>query len=257
MFRRIRILILLLLLLFIGLGTLLDRFYTTRWNAPLVVALYPINGDGSAVAEQYSNSLQDKDFAPLEKFFRNEAKEYELKLDQPFQFALATPMKETPPLPPQNANAVVIAMWSLHFRWWASMTPPKPPGPTPRIKMFMLFYDPTQHPVLDHSTGLSKGRLGIAHLFADKKAAGSNQTVIAHELMHTLGATDKYDLATSLPRYPDGFAEPSAMPRFPQRFAELMGGRIPVSATEANIPETLNDVVIGPLTAQEIGWILK
>jgi hypothetical protein len=41
---------------------------------------------------------------------------------------------------------------------------------------------------------------------------------------------------------------------YPQSFAELMGGRIPVSSTEATTPESLQQVLIGAKTASEIGW---
>ncbi len=255
MFKRFRIAILLLILLFVGLGALLDRFYTKRWNAPFVVALYPINADHSAASEQYIDKLTAADFAPLETFFSDEAREYQLAIDRPIRVTLTPPLNAVPPQPPvQNPNVLNIMMWSLHLRWWAWRTPPKPPGPTPRIRMFLLFYDPATHPVLDHSTGLTKGRLGIANLFASRDAAGTNQVVIAHELLHTLGATDKYDLTNTLPIFPDGYAEPDATPRYPQRLAELMGGRVPVSPTEAIIPDSLADVVIGAATASEIGW---
>lgn len=255
MLRRIRIAILLLVLLIVGAKTLLDSYDNTRWDAPFVVALYPINGDGSPVAEQSISTLSASDFAPLEKFFDEEAHEYGLALDRPMRFTLAAPLNARPPLPPpHDANVIFIMLWSLHLRWWAWITPPKPPGPTPRIRMFLLFHDPERSPVLEHSTGLSKGRLGIANLFASKREVGSNHTVIAHELLHTLGATDKYDLTTTLPRYPDGFAEPEVIPRYPQRFAELMAGRIAISASEARIPESLDQVLIGPATAREIGW---
>jgi len=52
--------------------------------------------------------------------------------------------------------------------------------------------------------------------------------------------------------FPLGFAEPDRIPRYPQRFAEIMGGRIPVSTTDAMIPNNLKNVVIGNLTAEEI-----
>ena len=81
-----------------------------------------------------------------------------------------------------------------------------------------------------------------------------NNVIITHEFLHTLGATDKYDPATNRPTYPDGYADPDQQPPEPQTFAEIMAGRIPVSQTQAKIPESLNDVVIGELTAKEINW---
>jgi hypothetical protein len=79
--------------------------------------------------------------------------------------------------------------------------------------------------------------------------------ILAHELLHTLNATDKYDLSTTLPVYPDGYAEPGKTPLYPQDFAELMGGRIPHSEASAEIPKNLKQTLIGDITAREIGWL--
>ena len=78
--------------------------------------------------------------------------------------------------------------------------------------------------------------------------------IITHELLHTLGATDKYDPQTNQPFFPDGFAEPERTPLYPQRWAEIMGGFIAVSEEKGLMPEGLSQTVIGPLTAGEIGW---
>ena len=40
-----------------------------------------------------------------------------------------------------------------------------------------------------------------------------NNVIVAHEILHTFGATDKYDPATTQPRYPDGYAEPGRASR--------------------------------------------
>ena len=72
--------------------------------------------------------------------------------------------------------------------------------------------------------------MAIAHLYADDGAHGSNQVVIAHELLHTLGATDKYDRATGQPLVPEGLGDPGQSPRYPQQFGEIMAGRVAVSA---------------------------
>jgi hypothetical protein len=79
--------------------------------------------------------------------------------------------------------------------------------------------------------------------------------VIAHELLHTLGATDKYDPVTDAPRFPDGYGDPRQAPLYPQKLAELMAGRRMVSAASWEQPSGLDDVVIGPATALEIRWI--
>ncbi len=255
MFRRIRILLLLLVLLFLGLGTLIDRVYLARWNAPVVVALYPINADSSMASETYLAKLKPDDFAPIENFFREEAQEYKVTLARPIEVTLAPSLKAVPPKPPtDNPSVLEIMVWSLRLRWWAWQTPPSPPGPTPRVRLFLLYHDPATHSVLEHSTGLAKGKLGIVNLFAAPKASEANAVIIAHELLHTLGATDKYDLTTTQPSFPLGYAEPEASPRFPQRLAEVMGGRIPLSAAESRIPDSLSEVIVGATTAAEIGW---
>jgi hypothetical protein len=257
MFRRIRIGLLLLILVVVGLNTWTDRLYTTQWNAPMTVALYPINADGSTATEQYIAHLSQKDFEPLEEFFQAEIVAAGIQLDRPLQFTLAPSLDSMPPTVARNASVLSIMLWSLQLRWWAWRVPPKAPGPTPRIRLFLPYYDPAQTTVLTHSTGLQKGLIGIAQLFARKDMAGSNNVVIAHELLHTLGATDKYDLSNNLPRYPDGYAEPDLVPRYPQRYAELMAGRVPLNASEARIPLSLQEVLIGPATAAEIGWAKK
>jgi hypothetical protein len=78
---------------------------------------------------------------------------------------------------------------------------------------------------------------------------------VAHELLHTLSATDKYDLSNGLPLYPIGYADPTQQPLHPQRRAELMGGRVPVHPNKAEIPRDLNQTTMSELTAREIGWL--
>ena len=67
-------------------------------------------------------------------------------------------------------------------------------------------------------------------------------------------STDKYDLSSGLPIYPGGFAEPERTPLFPQRIAEIMAGRIPVDESRARQAQSLQQVIVGPETAAEIGW---
>jgi hypothetical protein len=249
--------LLLLILAIVALSTWTDSVYSTRWNAPLTVALYPINGDGSEVTAQYIAGLKQSDFEGLEAFFRTESTEYGITLQRPVWLTLAPPLDAIPPPPPQDRSMLKVMAWSLHFRFWSWWVPKKPPGPTARIRMFLSFHDPKLTTTLEHSTALRKGLIGIAQLFAARSASGSNSVVIAHELLHTLGATDKYDPGTNLPLLPSGYAEPDRKPLYPQRFAELMAGRIPISAANAEIPDSLREVIVGAETAAEIGWNKK
>ncbi|HEY4369710.1 MAG TPA: hypothetical protein VGN07_20925 [Steroidobacteraceae bacterium] len=254
MFRKFRIAVLLLILLFVALNTYFDRVYSTDWDTPLRVAVFPINGDGSAVAERYIQALRADDFAALDKFFAEEARRYGIKLEQPMRFTLAAQIRQLPPALAPRSGRLSIMGWSLRMRYWAWRVPVAPAGASPDIKLFVLYHDPQHSPSLPHSVGLQKGLFAIANVFADRSAAGSNDTVIAHELLHTLGATDKYDLTNNQPLYPAGFAEPQSDPRYPQSFAELMAGRIPLTPQSAEMPESLDQVLIGAATAAEIGW---
>ena len=93
---------------------------------------------------------------------------------------------------------------------------------------------------------------GIVNGYTGRGYNGTNNVIIAHELLHTLGASDKYAPETGLPVAPDGIAEPERSPLYPQRYAEIMGGRIPRSEREADIPGNLALARIGTLTAREI-----
>lgn len=254
MFKKIRVAILLLVLLFVALSAYTDRLYSTDWDIPLRVAVFPINGDGSAVTQQYISTLDAANFLALENFFEEEASEYGVHLTRPVRFWLLPTLRELPPILPPDAGGLSVVLWSLRTRYWAWRVADAPAAISPDIKLFVLYHDPALSPRLPHSIGLQKGLFGIVNVFAAKWMEGSNDTVIAHEFLHTLGATDKYDLATTLPLFPAGYADPDRKPLYPQELAELMGGRIPLSAQKAEIPVSLQQVVIGPDSAAEIGW---
>jgi len=253
MFKQLRILILLLILLVVAWNTYFDRANSTDWNLPLRVAVYPINGDGSAVSERYIDTLAGKDFVTLEAFFAGEAKRYGVALDTPVRFYAGSRVRELPPIIDPDAGVLSVMFWSLRTRYWAWRAP-EDLRPTPQVQLFVLYHDPQKSPTLPHSIGLQKGLFAIVNAFADSEMEGPNDTVIAHELLHTLGATDKYDRATNQPLHPAGFAEPQRDPLYPQTRAELMAGRIPMSPTRSEMPASLRSVVVGPITALEIGW---
>jgi len=253
MWRRLRIAVLLFVLLFVALNTYFDRVYSTDWNIPLRVAAYPINADDGLATEQYIRQLPTDALQGIETFFEEEAQHYGLQMERPIRMTLLPTLSRQPPPLDPRAGRLGILQWSLRMRYWAWRVD-DPPGAAPDIKLFVLYHDPAISPAVPHSVGLQKGLFGVVHVFAHAGMKGSNDTVIAHELLHTLGATDKYDLRSNQPAHPDGFAEPDREPLYPQSFAELMGGRIPVSSAESTTPESLQQVIVGAKTAIEIGW---
>ena len=253
MWKNLRILVLLLILLFVAMNSYFDRLYSTDWNIPLRVTIYPINGDGSPGTDQFIARLGSERFETLETFFQSEAHRHGLEMERPVRFKSAPQLREQPPALKRGANVLSVMGWSLRMRYWAWRTP-ELPGAAPDVKLFVVYHDPAITPTLAHSVGMQRGLYAVVNLFADASMLGSNDVIAAHELLHTLGAVDKYDPRTSQPLVTIGYADPDQNPLLPQTRAELMGGRIPLSASESVTPESLRQVVIGPSTASEIGW---
>ncbi len=253
-FREIRYLILLLILLFVAVNTWLVQKRSTDWEETLWAVIYPINADGNQQVQGYIDDLDEEDFAAVERFLRREARRYGLDIAQPVTMKLAPEVKEKPPTPPRDGNVLKTMAWSLKMRYWA-YTRDNFQGPEPDIQIFVVYHDPQLHAKVDHSLGLQKGLLGVVNAYAHSKDRPRNNVVIAHELLHTLGASDKYDMHTNSPLFPIGYADPEQTPLYPQKRAEIMAGRIIISQSETRMPNSLREVILGPLTAREIRWI--
>ena len=252
-FKTVRITLLVLVLAYVGLDTFLSNARATSWKQTLRVVVYPINADGSEKVDEYISQLDHDQFDSINETLEKESTRYGMNLSAPIRIRLAPKMNSLPPKMPENRSGFSVLIWSIKLRFW-SWKEDNFKGISPHIRAYALYYDPKKHSVLKHSTGLKKAKIAINNLFADKKYAAQNKVVILHELLHTLGATDKYELSTGLPLYPQGYAEPKRIPLFPQRKAEIMGGQIALSEIKAKIPSSLKKTVIGPQTAKEIGW---
>ncbi|WP_047541064.1 hypothetical protein [Methylotenera versatilis] len=258
MWKSLRIFILLIILGTVVQQTFLDKA-DLDWKDNFYVAVYPINvdaGNPEAATEvnAYINTLTRNDFEPVAAYFAEEAARYDLGMRRPVEVLLGDEVHEIPAAPPKNNSLLDTIVWSLKFRLFAWQNSPKV-SVKPDIKLYLLYHHPKINPVLSHSTALNKGRIGRVNLFGEAKYAKQNLVILAHELLHTLTATDKYDLNSTHPIFPDGFAEPDKQPLYPQDFAELMGGRVPINASHAEIPKSLAQTIIGHKTAQEIGWL--
>jgi hypothetical protein len=254
-FRYFRYLVLLLILVFVVVHEARVKDRVASWDQTLQVRIFAINGDGSRVTEKYIGTLKMANFIPVEQFVNKQAKRYSIPIEA-ISVSYGGELESGPPQPPRQPSALANILWSLHFRAWALYQSYHNDKEALDINLFISYYDTSTTQSLSHSVGLQRGLIGLINGFASKNYKGSNNLVIAHELMHTMGASDKYD-QSNLPIHPGGFADPYQQPLYPQYLAEVMGGRIPVSATRARIPQNLGQVVVGASTAAEIGWYVQ
>jgi hypothetical protein len=255
-FRQLRIFFLLIVLLVVAVTTCESRYASTRWRSPLYVAIYPIAADESPVTRAYVESLDGERFKPIDRFFVREAQRYGVELDDPVKTRLRSELHDRPPQRAPDASIPMTMLWSLELRFWAWRMSGRTSDPED-IRMFVLYHDPALTPVVPHSLGLPQGLIGVVYAFAAPDMDGTNDMVIAHELLHTLGATDKYDPVSNAPSFPNGYGDPRQAPLYPQATAELMAGRRMLSSTRWEQPRDLDEVVVGPATAVEIRWLKK
>lgn len=252
-FKKFRVIVLLLLLAAVAGVTIWEGAWVRGWNRPLEVAVYPINGDDSEQTQAYIAGLSAAQFDEIGAFFTQQAERHRLQKLPGMQIRLEPEILAAPPQIENGARSAFSSVtWSLRLRYYAFRNTPfwKNLG---RIRLFVVFHAGEAGKPLQHSLGLQKGLLGVVHVFATPEQAAQNNIVLAHELLHTLGASDKYD-AHGLPIFPDGFPDPDRGERYPQHNAEIMAGRIAVRSDRAIIPASLADCAIGPKTAYEINW---
>jgi hypothetical protein len=252
MFKAVRISILLFVLIFVGLSAFLTQTRSTDWNNSLWIKVYPINADGSPEAAQYIQALKSSDFEGIETFLERETERYSRTLRQPVRIELGSEVKEQPPQLDANPHVMSVMLWSLKLRWWAGSSTDAQDRIDPDVRIFVRYHKPDRAVILENSVGLQKGMMGIVNAYASRRYRGTNNVIIAHEFLHTLGASDKYSAVDGQPIGPDGLGEPDQQPLYPQRFAEIMGGRIALAEDDSVIPQSLKYAVIGSLTASEI-----
>ncbi len=254
-FKNVRIVFLLGLLAYAAIYTKEQKLNTRSWYKPISVTIFPINGDDSVETDLYISQLSDSDFNDIDTFFKRNAEKYQLIATQPIITTLGQAITAHPPTPPTDRSAILqVIIWSMKLRYWAYKHTPDSFSNKNRIRLYVIYHQSKENQALEHSLGLQKGLIGIVHAFADPKQNAQNAIVMTHEVLHTVGATDKYD-NSNLPVYPDGYAEPNKSPLYPQRRAEIMAGRMAISEHDAKMPNSLKQVTVGEKTAAEINWI--
>lgn len=256
LFKVFRILTLLLIFLGLAFYAQQQKLKSRAWTEPLQLTIYPINAENNnpAVAE-YIAELDDSVFAPIDRFFAEQSQAYDLITQQPTNTKLGPAISVLPPMAPKpSAGYAAIIWWSIQFRYWAYRNTPDEDGNVRRVRLFVLYHQAEKDKQLQHSLGLDKGLVALIHAFASIEQDQQNNIVLAHEFLHTVGASDKY-AADNSPLFPIGYAEPQQLPLYPQTKAEIMAGRMPLSETRTRMAESLRQCVIGQVTAQEINWL--
>ncbi|MFH1017314.1 MAG: serine/threonine-protein kinase [Pseudomonadota bacterium] len=129
---------------------------------------------------------------------------------------------------------------------------------TPRGKGFLFvhlyaknFWEAPRYPLDFQET--RPERRGLVFVPLSPKENEESRVRIAHEILHILGASDKYD-ERGAPEIPEGIAAPRNDPRYPQLWGEIMSRCVPLAENDCRPLKTLREAAIGDRTAEEIGW---
>ena len=256
-FKLMRVVLLLSILLVILINTWMTERRMAAWERPILVTIYPIAADDEPATLKYVNDIDASDFADVNRFMSRESGPYGFSVTPAFRFQIARPSLELPPAVPAQFEAAGIAWWSLKMRWWAWMRDLDDDLVTPDIQMFILYHNLNGEKEVGISVGMRKGRYGIVKAYTLETMKTENLIVFTHEMLHVLGATDKYILSSGEPIFPNGYAEPNKRPLVPQKQAEIMGVRIPVNSFSSVMPDSLDQCEIGRQTAEEIGFLAQ
>lgn len=190
LFKSIRVLILLTLLLGLAFYAQQQKLKSRNWTEPLQLVIYPINAEnGNPAVDGYIRELDDSVFAPIDSFFAEQSQDYNLITRQPTVTKLGPAVTaQPPPAPLPNAGYAAIIWWGLKFRYWVYQNTPDSDSNIRRIRVFVQYHAAGKDKRLRHSLGLDKGLVALVQAFAAIEQDRQNNIVIAHEVLHTVGA---------------------------------------------------------------------
>lgn len=252
-----RVVLLLSVFFVILISTWMTEKRMAAWERPILVTIYPIVADERPATRAFVDRLDIPAFEDINRFMSEQSRPYGFTVTPAFRFQLARPGNKLPPPVPDQFEAAAIGWWSLKMRWWAWMRDLEDSLVSPDIQMFVLYHSLGGDNEVGISVGMRKGRYGLVKAYALDSMNAGNLIVFTHEMLHVLGATDKYVLSTGLPIFPEGYAEPEKRPLFPQRRAEIMGMQIPINSFSWVSPDLLGQCAIGRQTAEEIGFFAQ
>lgn len=230
----------------------------TDWEAPLRLGIVVV--EERPVGTERIAALRDE-ATRVEAWFRTEMSRYRGDvLGRPVLVEVVgpTPLTVRPPQLPDVPEFADFARFTYELWEWTSAID----GQLAEMPEF----DSTVYLIVRPATmekdaerffeGLAEqgGEMGIVEIDLAEDMVHLAMMTSVHEFLHTIGATDKYH-ADGTVMVPRGLADPDRYPRFPQVAAEVMGRNVVLSETKSRLPENWSELVVGSVTAQEIGWI--
>jgi hypothetical protein len=255
-FFRVRVAVLLLVLFGVALYAWNDvrsRRARHDWANPLEVAVVVLAEPGvdTAALDAFRERLP-----ALEERLASEKLRYQPGSWKPFAFTMFGPLPPSGPAPKLEEDGFFALAGHSYALWRYFGEVDERAHLTARAyasRIYVTVRAPRDaNRTLVEGESEQDGRIGNVDVELDPGSVDFALIVVAHELMHTLGATDKYD-PQGHPKVPEGLAEPEL--GMLQTRVEIMAQTRPVAADLFVQPDTLDDVAVGSTTALEIGWI--
>ncbi len=255
----IRVAVLLTILFGVVVYALRDvasREARTDWTrsvrvAIVLVAREPLEEEIGPRARERASVLADK--------LTSQKRRYREGGPAPFAFTVFGPVSDTGsiPEPPADDGLIAAARYSWELSRFTSRIDKAAgvDGSAFDSRIYVLATRPTnsERKVIEGASQLG-GRIGVVRVELDSTMVDLALFVSTHELFHTLGASDRYDLASGQPLVPEGLPEPEQRPLFPQRLAEVMARHRATTPIASVPPKTLQELFVGEVTARELRW---
>jgi hypothetical protein len=177
----------------------------------------------------------------------------------PFRFDAVGPITPDRYPPGDSPGASFLDRFAYEVSLWQAERAVRAVAPEPDphaydVRVYLVLVPATDRSFAE-GVAEAGGEVAVVHAALGEDALLA-ATAVAHEALHTVGATDKYDPAGHAIA-PAGLYEPNRDPPFPQARAEIMVGELPLAPGKGRLPESAAELGVGPETAREIGWIPK
>lgn len=233
----------------------LKRGARVNWERPLTAGVVLVSTEPVApeVLAAWENALPR-----LREWMRSEMSKYRAPPEDAAQFFLGAPVQveSLPQLEAPSNSFSDRTQHALGLSKQLAEISKRAQLPAGRydLKLFVVLTPAVQREGRVEGIGARGGELGVVRAPATAKSLDLELIALAHELFHCLGAEDAYDEAGHCVE-PKGLAEPTRTPLYPQSHAEVMCGETPRGPGSGAVPETLEQVVVGPFTAARVRWI--